>query len=62
MSHELAYLLQQVQETLASEYQRIVARAQEDPGTAGDQGEENWAGFLRQWLPLGITWLPRGGY
>jgi hypothetical protein len=23
----------------------------EDPGTAGDQGEENWADLLRGWLP-----------
>ncbi len=23
----------------------------EDPGTAGDQGEENWAELLRRWLP-----------
>ena len=22
-----------------------------DPGTAGDQGEENWAKWLREWLP-----------
>ena len=60
MSHELALLLQQVQETLASEYKRIVARAQEDPGTAGDQGEENWAGFLRQWLPHGYHVVTKG--
>jgi hypothetical protein len=25
--------------------------ATEDPGTAGDQGEENWATLLRGWLP-----------
>jgi hypothetical protein len=60
MSHELAILLQQVQETLASEYQRIVSRAQEDPGTAGDQGEENWASFLRQWLPSGYHVVTKG--
>lgn len=60
MSHELAVLLQQVQETLASEYQRIVGRAHEDPGTAGDEGEENWAGFLRQWLPRGYHVVTKG--
>lgn len=38
---------------LASEYERIQKRATEDPGTAGDQGEENWAGILREWLPPG---------
>lgn len=60
MSHELAALLEQVQETLASEYRRIVQRATEDPGTAGDQGEENWALFLRQWLPHGHHVVTKG--
>jgi hypothetical protein len=36
---------------LAAEYERIQKRAKEDPGTAGDQGEENWATVLRHWLP-----------
>lgn len=36
---------------MASEYQRIYARTAEDPGTAGDEGEENWAALLREWLP-----------
>ncbi|MFT3823635.1 MAG: hypothetical protein QM731_06925 [Chitinophagaceae bacterium] len=33
------------------EYFRIQKRAKEDPGSAGDQGEENWATLLREWLP-----------
>ena len=36
---------------MESEYLRIRSRASEDPGTAGDQGEENWAELLRGWLP-----------
>jgi hypothetical protein len=36
---------------IASEYQRIRSRVKEDPGTAGDQGEENWAAVLREYLP-----------
>jgi len=36
---------------MAEEYDRIQKRATEDPETAGDQGEENWATLLRQWLP-----------
>src|SRR5438067_1442863 len=36
---------------MAAEYHRIQKRATEDPGTAGDQGEENWATLLRGWLP-----------
>lgn len=33
------------------EYFRIQKRAKEDPGSAGDQGEENWAKLLKDWLP-----------
>ncbi len=36
---------------IAKEYARIRKRASQDPGTAGDQGEENWATLLRKWLP-----------
>ena len=36
---------------MAAEYARITARSREDPGTAGDEGEENWAELLRDWLP-----------
>jgi hypothetical protein len=36
---------------IAAEYERIRKRTLEDPGTAGDQGEENWATLLRAWLP-----------
>jgi len=32
-------------------YERITRRSAEDPGTAGDQAEENWAAFFRDWLP-----------
>ncbi|MEU7011847.1 DUF6602 domain-containing protein [Streptomyces sp. NPDC046332] len=49
--HELALWIEQTTQEMASEYERIRARATEDPGTAGDQGEENWAQLLRQWLP-----------
>ncbi|WP_461790407.1 DUF6602 domain-containing protein [Pedobacter sp.] len=36
---------------IENEYHRIQKRAKEDPGTAGDQGEENWASLLKNWLP-----------
>jgi Domain of unknown function (DUF6602) len=36
---------------MADEYERIQKRAGEDPGTAGDQGEENWKGLFEEWLP-----------
>src|SRR5262245_8713574 len=49
--HELEAFLEQDQVEIAAEYKRIYRRSTEDPGTAGDQGEENWADLLRQWLP-----------
>lgn len=60
MKHDLESLFSQVQATLAREYDRIRARTQEDPGTAGDQGEENWAKFLREWLPATYTVVTKG--
>ena len=38
--HELEDFMQQVTTEMESEYLRIRSRASEDPGTAGDQGEE----------------------
>ncbi len=49
--HALHIFLAQVTEEIASEYQRIFSSTAEDPGTAGDEGEENWATLLRDWLP-----------
>ncbi|MDD0843297.1 DUF6602 domain-containing protein [Pseudomonas sp. Gutcm_11s] len=43
--------MSQFKAQLASEYSRIQARVKEDPGTAGDEGENNWADLLRSWLP-----------
>lgn len=45
---------------MASEYRRIQRRVLEDPGTAGDQGEENWAEFLRGWLPANYPVVTKG--
>jgi len=58
--HELEQFLRQDQAEMAAEYDRIFARATEDPGTAGDEGEENWASLLRQWLPIGYTVVTKG--
>ncbi|ADL46093.1 DUF6602 domain-containing protein [Micromonospora aurantiaca (nom. illeg.)] len=49
--HELDTWIEQTTSEMASEYERIRLRATEDPGTAGDEGEENWARLLREWLP-----------
>ena len=50
-THDLHDFIRQCRDEMASEYNRIYKRATEDPGTAGDQGEENWAKLLRGWLP-----------
>ncbi len=50
-THDLDDFMRAVTEDMAREYNRIQKRATEDPGTAGDQGEENWASLLREWLP-----------
>lgn len=49
------------------EYDRIFGSSVRDPGTAGDEGEENWANLLREWLPpkyavqtKGVLINPRG--
>lgn len=49
--HALHTFMAQVTSEMASEYGRIFARSADDPGTAGDEGEENWATLLREWLP-----------
>lgn len=49
--HDLHTFMAQVTAEMASEYDRIYARAKDDPGTAGDEGEENWARLFREWLP-----------
>jgi hypothetical protein len=50
-SHDLYDFMRQISAEMSAEYDRIQMRAVEDPGTAGDQGEENWAQLLQDWLP-----------
>jgi hypothetical protein len=45
---------------MSTEYERIQKRATEDPGTAGDQGEENWATLFRDWLPPNFQVVTKG--
>ncbi|WP_206379176.1 DUF6602 domain-containing protein [Sphingobium yanoikuyae] len=52
--------MQQVTDEMASEYQRIFERTTEDPGTAGDEGEENWATLFREWLPPNYQVVTKG--
>ena len=52
--------MSEISRDMASEYERIQKRAAEDPGTAGDQGEENWATLLRDWLPAKYEIITKG--
>lgn len=50
-THDLFDFMNSATQEIENEYIRIQKRVKEDPGTAGDQGEENWATLLRNWLP-----------
>lgn len=49
--HSLAHLINESANKMAAEYERMRETARKDPGTSGDQGEENWADLLKDWLP-----------
>lgn len=58
--HDLVTFLSGATKELEREYERIRARATEDPGTAGDQGEENWKELLELWLPESYKVVTKG--
>ena len=58
--HDLHDFFRQTSNDIAEEYDRIQKRATEDPGTAGDQGEENWEKVLRGWLPSTYKVVTKG--
>lgn len=58
--HELFSFMRQISKDMAMEYGRILKRASEDPGTAGDEGEESWAELLRNWLPATYHVVTKG--
>jgi len=58
--HDLFEFMRQISVEMSAEYDRIQMRATEDPGTAGDQGEENWAELLRGWLPCTYEVVTKG--
>jgi hypothetical protein len=59
-THDLYDFMRQISAEMSAEYDRIQKRATEDPGTAGDQGEENWAALLRDWLPRNFEVVTKG--
>jgi hypothetical protein len=60
MDHDIHEFVRRSQKELQEEYDRIQKRATEDPGTAGDQGEENWATLFREWLPRYFHIITKG--
>ena len=58
--HDLYEFMRQLSDEMAAEYRRIQTRSTEDPGTAGDQGEENWAELLRGWIPRTYQVVTKG--
>jgi hypothetical protein len=58
--NDLYNFMRQAGDQMQAEYERIAARVREDPGTAGDQGEENWAHLLREWLPATMHVVTKG--
>jgi uncharacterized protein DUF6602 len=60
MRHDIHDFIRKAQADLQEEYLRIQKRAAEDPGTAGDQGEENWAALFKEWLPQYFQVVTKG--
>lgn len=58
--NDLVKYFQDANSLIQSEYERIQKRVKEDPGTAGDSGEENWAELLRNWLPVKYPIVTKG--
>ncbi|MGW1839920.1 DUF6602 domain-containing protein [Streptomyces sp. NPDC002067] len=59
-THEVESYVRQATREIQDEYERISRRSSEDPGTAGDEGEENWANVLRTWLPSSVHVVTKG--
>lgn len=59
-SHELIKQIENLSLFLQKEYEMITVRSKEDPGTAGDQGEMNWANVLINWLPQDYHVVTKG--
>jgi len=59
-TNDLVDFMKSATQEIENEYSRIQKRVGEDPGTAGDQGEENWATLLRNWLPPTFQIVTKG--
>ncbi|MFP7414378.1 DUF6602 domain-containing protein [Priestia filamentosa] len=60
IKNDLFDFMQSITREMGEEYERIQKRARQDPGTAGDQGEENWATLFKDWLPSTFQVVTKG--
>jgi hypothetical protein len=60
MPHDLEDFVNEMSAELSAEYRRIQRSALEDPGTAGDEGEENWRKLLTRLLPSKYNVVTKG--
>jgi hypothetical protein len=58
--HPMSDFLSDMQRSMADDYRRIRGRAGEDPGTAGDEGENSWSALLSLWLPQEYQIITKG--
>ena len=58
--HDIEHLMRQATSNMLAEYERMRKLAREDPGTSGDQGEENWAELIAKWLPATFHVVTKG--
>ena len=49
--HDLHDFMVTAGQKMQDEYERIQKRSNDDPGTAGDQGEKNWRELIDKWVP-----------
>lgn len=59
-THDLYDFFKKANNDISQEYVRICRRVKEDPGTAGDQGEENWKELLESWIPSYFQVVTKG--
>ena len=59
-THDLHEFMRHLSNEMEAEYDYIQKWVTEDPGTAGDHGEESWAELLRGWLPRTYEVVTKG--
>ncbi|MBN2412419.1 hypothetical protein JXQ31_12080 [candidate division KSB1 bacterium] len=60
MDHEYYDLMEHLEKSLSDDWNRIQKWVKQDPGTAGDQAELNWASILTNWLPANYHIVTKG--